>query len=161
MSVHSGGASFEPVIVGFLCEWCAYRAADLAGMARMHYAPNLRAIRVMCTGRVEPEFVLKAFRDGADGVLVVGCHPGECHYVDGNVKALRRLSLLRATLEQLGIEGERLQLVWAGASEGGLLAGAVDRMTAQLKALGPLDERPVAAGEAPDDENRVAEEATS
>jgi F420-non-reducing hydrogenase iron-sulfur subunit len=130
--------SFEPVIVGFLCNWCSYRAADLAGTSRIHYAPNVRPIRVMCSARVEPQFVLQAFRNGADGVMIAGCHPGECHYVDGNVKALRRYELLKRMLRQFGIEEERLQLVWAAASEGNVLAEAVDRMTEQVRALGPL-----------------------
>jgi F420-non-reducing hydrogenase iron-sulfur subunit len=130
--------TYEPVIVGFLCNWCSYRAADLAGTARIKYAPNMRAIRVMCSGRVDPQFVLKALREGADGVLIAGCHPGECHYVDGNIKTLRRFTLLKQLLRQWGIEDERVQLVWASASEGNLLAAAVDRMTEQLRPLGPL-----------------------
>jgi F420-non-reducing hydrogenase iron-sulfur subunit len=129
---------FNPVIVGFLCNWCSYRAADLAGTARMHYAPTMRPIRVMCTARIEPEFVLKALREGADGVLIAGCHPGECHYVEGNMKALRRFRLLKMMLRQFGVEDERVQLVWAAASEGKQLANAVDRMTEQVQALGPL-----------------------
>lgn len=129
---------FEPVIVGFLCNWCSYRAADLAGTARIHYAPNMRPIRVMCSGRVDPQFVLKALKDGADGVMIAGCHPGECHYVEGNIKALRRFLLLKRMLAQLGIEDERVQLVWASASEGVILAEAVDRMTEEVRALGPL-----------------------
>ncbi len=129
---------FEPVIVGFLCNWCSYRAADLAGTARLHYAPNMRPIRVMCSGRVDPQFVLKVLREGADGVMIAGCHPGECHYVEGNIKAQRRFQLLQRMLGQLGIEKERVQLVWASASEGTVLAEAVDRMTEQLRALGPL-----------------------
>jgi len=129
---------FEPVIVGFLCNWCSYRAADLAGTSRLHYAPNMRVIRVMCSGRVDPQFVIKALRQGADGVLIAGCHPGECHYVEGNIKALRRFLLLRKMLVQLGVEEERVQLVWASASEGNILAEAVDRMTEEVRALGPL-----------------------
>jgi F420-non-reducing hydrogenase iron-sulfur subunit len=129
---------FEPVIVGFLCNWCSYRAADLAGTARLHYAPNMRDIRVMCSGRVDPQFVLKALKEGADGVLIAGCHPGECHYVEGNIKALRRFILLKRMLAQLGVEEERVQLVWASASEGKILAEAVDEMTKQVRALGPL-----------------------
>jgi len=130
--------TFEPIIVGFLCNWCSYRAADLAGTARLKYEPNMRVIRVMCSGRVDPQFVLKALREGADGVMIAGCHPGECHYVEGNIKALRRFILLRRMLNQLGVEEERVQLVWASASEGNILAAAVDRMTNQLRALGPL-----------------------
>lgn len=129
---------YEPVIVGFLCNWCSYRAADLAGTARLHYAPNMRPIRVMCSGRVEPDLVLKALREGADGVLIAGCHPGECHYIEGNIKALRRYYLLKRTLQQWGIEEERVQIVWASAAEGTILAKAVNRMTEQLRALGPL-----------------------
>jgi F420-non-reducing hydrogenase iron-sulfur subunit len=129
---------YEPVIVGFLCNWCSYRAADLAGTSRLHYAPNLRPIRVMCSGRVEPDLVLKALREGADGVLIAGCHPGECHYVEGNIKTLRRFLLLKRMLQQFGVEEERVQLVWASASEGVVLAEAVNRMTEQLRALGPL-----------------------
>lgn len=129
---------YEPVIVGFLCNWCSYRAADLAGTSRLHYAPNLRVIRVMCSGRVDPQFVLKALRQGADGVMIAGCHPGECHYVEGNIKALRRFLLLKQMLRQLGIEKERVQLVWASASEGIILADAINRMTEEVRALGPL-----------------------
>jgi F420-non-reducing hydrogenase iron-sulfur subunit len=130
--------TFEPVIVGFLCNWCSYRAADLAGTARLHYAPSLRPIRVMCSGRVEPDLVLKAFLEGADGVLIAGCHPGECHYLEGNLKARRRYSLLKRLLRQFGIEEERLRIVWASASEGPLLAKTVDEMTEKLRALGSL-----------------------
>lgn len=137
---------FEPVIVGFLCNWCSYRAADLAGTSRIKYAPNMRAIRVMCSGRVDPQFVLKALLEGADGVLIAGCHPGECHYVEGNIKALRRYILLKRMLNQWGIEEERVQLVWASASEGNILADAVDRMTEQIRALGPLQWRQLVLG---------------
>ena len=129
---------FEPVIVGFLCNWCSYRAADLAGTSRIKYAPNMRPIRVMCSGRVDPQFVLKALHEGADGVMIAGCHPGECHYVEGNIKALRRFLLLKRLLKQWGIEDERVQLVWASASEGIILAEAVNKMTEQLRELGPL-----------------------
>ncbi len=131
--------TFEPVIVGFLCNWCSYRAADLAGTARIKYAPNMRVIRVMCSGRVDPQFVLKALREGADGVLIAGCHPGECHYVNGNIKALRRFILLKKMLRQWGIEEERVQLVWASASEGTVLAEKVNQMTKQIRALEPLN----------------------
>ena len=128
----------EPVIVGFLCSWCAYRAADLVGMSRGETVPNIRSIRVMCSGRVEPALFLKAFCQGADGVLVAGCHPGECHYADGNVKALCRVTLMQEMLPQWGIEKERLQIVWAAASEGSLFSEAAARMTEELRALGPL-----------------------
>lgn len=129
---------FEPVIIAFLCNWCSYRAADLAGTARIHYSPNMRPIRVMCSGRVEPDLVLKAFREGADGVLIAGCHPGECHYTEGNLKTLRRYALLKRMLAQFGIEPERFQLLWASASEGSALADTVNRMTEELRLLGPL-----------------------
>ena len=130
--------TYEPVIIGFLCNWCSYRAADLAGTARLHYSPNMRPIRVMCSGRVEPDLVLKALRECADGVLIAGCHPGECHYLEGNLKTLRRYALLKRLLTQFGVEEERVQIVWASASEGNLLAETVDRMTESLRALGPL-----------------------
>ncbi|NJP06876.1 MAG: hydrogenase iron-sulfur subunit [Chloroflexaceae bacterium] len=129
---------YKPVIVGFLCNWCSYRAADLAGTSRLHYAPTMRPIRVMCTARVEPQFVIKAFREGADGVMIAGCHPGECHYVVGNMRALRRSLLLKRMLRQFGIEEQRFRLVWAAASESNVLAEAVDSMTVELSQLGPL-----------------------
>jgi F420-non-reducing hydrogenase iron-sulfur subunit len=126
------------VIVAFLCTWCAYRAADLIGTARRPYAANIRPIRVVCTGRVGPELILRALVAGADGVLVVGCHPGECHRVDGNLKALRRMTLLHELLSQRGVAAERVQLVWAGASEGVALADAADRISAAVERMGPL-----------------------
>ena len=130
--------SFEPKIVGILCNWCSYAGADLAGTARISYAPNLRPLRVMCSGRVDPAFVLEAFRCGADGVLIAGCHPGDCHYQNGNHKTLRRFALLRRLLDQLGVEPERVRLEWVSASEGEIFAGMVDDMTEQLRALGPF-----------------------
>ncbi len=129
---------YEPVIISFLCNWCAYRAADLAGTARFHYSPNMRPIRVMCSGRVEPDMVLKALREGADGVLIAGCHPGECHYMEGNLKALRRYKLLKRVLSQFGVEEGRVRIVWASASEGPLLAEEINQMTEHLRTLGPL-----------------------
>src|SRR5450759_247454 len=131
--------TFEPVIIGFTCNWCSYRAADLAGTARTKYPPNIRLIRLMCSGRLDPTFVLKAFAEGADAVMVSGCHPGECHYIEQNYKALRRFHLLQRTIEALGIEPARLQLVWASAGEGVRLAGEIARMTEEVRALGPLD----------------------
>jgi len=130
---------FEPVIIGFTCNWCSYRAADLAGTARVKYPPNIRLIRLMCSGRLDPTFVLKAFADGADGVLISGCHPGECHYLEQNYKALRRFLLLRRTITQLGIEPGRLKLVWASAAEGVQLAKAITTMVEEVRALGPLN----------------------
>jgi F420-non-reducing hydrogenase iron-sulfur subunit len=132
-------ATFEPVIIGFTCNWCSYRAADLAGTARTKYEPNVRLIRLMCSGRLDPTFVLKAFAEGADAVLVSGCHPGECHYIEQNYKALRRFQLLHRTLEALGIEPQRLQLVWASAAEGVRLANEINRVTDEVRALGPLN----------------------
>lgn len=130
--------SFEPKIVGFLCNWCSYRAADLAGTARITYAPNVRIIRVMCSGRVDPSFVLKALSLGADGVLIAGCHPGECHYLEQNYKAMRRFNMLRHTLSAMGVEENRVQLVWASAAEGQYLADSIDTLVADVKKLGPL-----------------------
>lgn len=131
-------ANFEPKIVGILCNWCSYTGADLAGISRMKYPANIRIVRVMCTGRVDPTFVLKAFEKGADGVLVSGCHPGDCHYVDGNIKAMRRAPLVTELLKQMGIEEERFKLVWVSASEGERFTQIVEDMVAQLKKLGPL-----------------------
>ena len=132
-------STFEPVIIGFTCNWCSYRAADLAGTARTKYPPNVRLIRLMCSGRLDPTFVLKAFAEGADAVMVSGCHPGECHYIEQNYKALRRFQLLQRTIGALGIEPERLQLVWASAAEGVRLAGEIARVTEEVRALGPLN----------------------
>jgi len=129
---------FEPVIVGFLCNWCSYTGADLAGTARRHYPPNLRIIRVMCSGRVEPTFIIKALREGADGVLVAGCHPGDCHYREGNYKTMRRMELLGRMLRQFGIESERVRLEWVSASEANRFVEVVEEMTEKIRALGPL-----------------------
>ena len=131
--------TFEPKIVGFLCNWCSYTGADLAGTSRVKYAPNLRSIRVMCSGRVEPTFVIKALYEGADGVLIAGCHPGDCHYQEGNYKALRRYRFLRRVLPEYGIEPERVRLEWVAASEGERFAKIVDEFTEQIRSLGPLD----------------------
>ena len=130
--------AFEPRIVAFFCTWCTYTAADLAGTARMRYAPNVRAIRLMCSGRVDPQFVLAAFREGADGVLIGGCHPGDCHYEQGNYNAWRRFELLRPLLGEMGIEQERLRLEWISASEGDRVQRVCNEMTEQVRRLGPL-----------------------
>jgi len=130
--------SWEPKIVGFLCNWCSYRGADLAGTARIKYAPNVRIIRVMCSARIEPTFILKAFQSGADGVLVLGCHPGDCHYQEGNYKTMRRLPLLKKMLAQMGIEDDRVKLDWVSASEGEKFASVVNDITEKVRALGPL-----------------------
>lgn len=129
---------YEPRIVGFLCNWCAYRAADLVGTIRKPYTANLRTIRCTCTGRISPELILRTLKAGADGVLVVGCHPGECHRGDGNLKALRRISMLRRLMEQVGIEPNRVQLAWTAASEGARFAEVADRMELQIRQMGPL-----------------------
>jgi len=131
--------AFKPKIVGFLCTWCSYTGADLAGTARMTYAPNVRIIRVMCSGRIDPQFVIKAFHDGADGVLISGCHPGDCHYQEGNYKALRRYRLLSKMLEQFGIEKERFRLEWISAAEGAKFQEVADKFTERLKQMGPLN----------------------
>jgi F420-non-reducing hydrogenase iron-sulfur subunit len=133
--------TFEPKIVGFLCNWCSYRAADLAGSARIKHAANVRIIRVMCSGRVDPSFVLQALAQGADGVLIAGCHPGECHYINQNYKTMRRFIMLKHTLRQMGVEEDRLRLVWASAAEGQQLAEAVDQMVEDVRKLGPLNWR--------------------
>jgi F420-non-reducing hydrogenase iron-sulfur subunit len=130
--------SFEPKIVGILCNWCSYTGADLAGISRMKYAPNVRVVRVMCSGRVDPTFVLKAFEQGADGVLICGCHPGDCHYSSGNYKAARRIPLLKKMLEQFGIEDGRVRLEWVSASEGDRFQALSNEMTEQVRALGPF-----------------------
>jgi len=130
--------SFEPKIVGFMCNWCAYRGADLAGTSRMKSAPNVRTVRVMCSGRVDPQLVVKSFQLGADGVLVLGCHPGDCHYSEGNYKAARRISLLKKMMAQFGIEDERIRLDWVSASEGDRFKKIVNEMTEQIRVLGPL-----------------------
>ena len=130
---------FEPVIIGFTCNWCSYRAADLAGTARVKYPPNIRLIRMMCSGRLDPTFVLKALADGADGVLITGCHPGECHYLEQNYKALRRFLLLRRTIAQMGIEPGRIKLVWASAAEGVHLAKEITKMVEEVREMGPLN----------------------
>ena len=129
--------TFEPKIVGILCNWCSYTGADLAGTSRIKYAPNVRVIRVMCSGRVDPTFVLKAFADGADGVLVAGCHPGDCHYIEGNYKTLRRMALLKRMLADYGIEPERFRLEWVSASEGDRWAQVVNLITEDVRKLGP------------------------
>ena len=130
---------FEPRIVGFLCNWCAYSGADLAGTSRLQYPTNVDIIRVMCSGRVDPTFVLKAFQLGADGVLVCGCHPGDCHYSEGNYKTARRVPILIKLLEQFGIEPQRLRLEWVSASEGDRFAVLVNEMTEQIRELGPFN----------------------
>lgn len=149
---------FEPTLIGFTCNWCSYRAADLAGTSRLKYPPNIRLIRLMCSGRLDPTFVLKAFALGADGVMITGCHPGECHYLEQNYKALRRFHLLRRTLTQLGIEPQRLKLVWASAAEGVHFAKEVTNMVEEVRALGPLHWAPDGPLESPDEWQIASEE---
>jgi F420-non-reducing hydrogenase iron-sulfur subunit len=128
---------FEPNILGFLCNWCSYAGADLAGTSRMKYPSNLKSIRVMCSGRVDPAFVLEALRKGVDGVLIAGCHPGDCHYQSGNYKTNRRVKLLKKLLEELGIEPQRVRFEYVSASEGQKFATIVTEFVAEIKKLGP------------------------
>jgi F420-non-reducing hydrogenase iron-sulfur subunit len=129
---------FEPNIIGFLCNWCSYAGADLAGTSRMKYPPNLKAIRVMCSGRVDPAFVLEALSRGADGVLIAGCHPGDCHYQAGNYKTNRRVKLLKRLVEEMGIEPQRIRFEYISAAEGQKFASVVTEFVAEIKKLGPL-----------------------
>jgi len=133
---------FEPRIISFLCNWCSYAGADLAGVSRIQYPPNIRVIRVMCSGRVDPVIVLEMFANGADGILVMGCHPGECHYLEGNLYAERRIKMLKKLMTCAGLESERLRLEWVSAAEGARFADIVKDFTNQLKSLGrsPLAE---------------------
>jgi coenzyme F420-reducing hydrogenase delta subunit len=128
---------FEPRIVAFLCNWCSYAGADLAGVSRFSYAPNIRVIRVPCSGRVSPLMILKALSSGLDGVLVSGCHPGDCHYSEGNYHTRRRMTLLKNLLDFLGIDGRRLQLSWVSASEGKKWAEVVDAAVEEVREAGP------------------------
>jgi len=135
-AAHAG--SWTPRIVAFFCNWCTYTAADLAGVSRLKYSPNVRVIRLMCSGRVDPQFIVDALSKGADGVLIGGCHPGDCHYVEGNYKMLRRFRLLQRMLSDLGIEPERVRLEWISAAEGDKVKAVINEMSAKLTVLGPL-----------------------
>lgn len=128
---------FEPKIIGFCCNWCAYAGADLAGIGRIQYPPNLRMIRVMCSGTIEPVYILEAFQKGADGVFIGGCHPGDCHYQAGNYKTMRKVILMKRLLSQLGISPKRLRLEWVSAAEGQRFAQVVTDFIAEIKELGP------------------------
>ena len=130
-------SEFEPNIIGFLCNWCSYAGADLAGTSRMKYPANIKTIRVMCSGRVDPVYILEALKKGADGVLVAGCHPGDCHYQSGNYKANRRMKLLKTMLVELGLEPERVRVEYVSASVGKKYADLISEMTEELKRLGP------------------------
>ena len=132
-------SEFEPNIVAFLCNWCSYAGADLTGTTRMHYPPTVKVIRVMCTGRVNPLFVLQALRQGADGVLISGCHPGECHYLKGNFLARRRFLLMKNLLEYIGINPLRIRMSWVSAAEGKKFADVITEVTEEIKKLGPLE----------------------
>ena len=134
----SSGEGWEPRIVAFFCNWCTYTAADLAGVSRMKYLSHVRVVRVMCSGRVDPQFILDAFSKGADGVLIGGCHPGDCHYIEGNIKTLRRFRLLKRLLAGMGIEEDRLRLEWISASEGEKVKRVMNEMVEKVRALGPL-----------------------
>lgn len=131
--------NFEPKIVGFLCNWCSYEGADSAGKSQKEYEPNLNVIKVMCSGRIDPGFIVEAFKKGADGVMVLGCHPGDCHYKEGNYKALRRHALLKKMIAEFGIEEDRLMLDWVSASEGEKFVRVVNEMVEKVKKLGPLN----------------------
>ena len=130
-------AEFEPTIIAFVCNWCTYTAADLAGTSRMVYPPNVRMIRMMCTGMVDPKYVIKALLEGADGVLISGCHPGDCHYINGNYKARRRVKLLKEILPRFGFDERRVKLTWIGASEGVDFAKTIQELVTEIKAIGP------------------------
>ncbi len=129
--------AWQPKIVAFLCNWCSYAGADLAGVSRMQYPPSIRVIRVPCSGRINPLFILSALQSGADGVLVSGCHPGDCHYLSGNLVARRKFALMKSLLEHIGIEPERVQFSWVSASEGARFAGLVEKVTEDVRKLGP------------------------
>jgi F420-non-reducing hydrogenase iron-sulfur subunit len=128
---------YEPLIIGFCCNWCSYAGADLAGVSRLQYPPNLRVVRVMCSGMVHPNLVIDALTKGADGVIICGCHIGDCHYIEGNVKAENRKEAIELMLEDFGIEPERFRLEWVSASEGPRFAEVIREMTETVRALGP------------------------
>ncbi len=132
-----GDNGFEPIVVAFCCNWCSYAGADLAGTSRLQYPPNVRIIRVMCSGMVHPNLVMDALTKGADGVLICGCHPGDCHYIDGNLKAEKRAEAIRLMLEDFGLEPERFRLEWVSASEGPKFAQVMRDMVQQVKSVGP------------------------
>ncbi|MGB2983310.1 MAG: hydrogenase iron-sulfur subunit [Candidatus Bipolaricaulia bacterium] len=135
-SKETGGA-WEPKIVAFLCNWCSYAGADLAGVSRLQYPTNVRIIRVPCSGRIDPLYIVRALQEGMDGVLVSGCHPGDCHYISGNLVARRKFALLKSYLDYLGIEPGRVQFSWVSASEGSRFAALIEKVTNDVRALGP------------------------
>jgi F420-non-reducing hydrogenase iron-sulfur subunit len=131
--------AFEPTIIAFVCNWCTFTAADLAGTSRLSYPSNVRIIRMMCSGMVDPKYVIKALLEGADAVLISGCHPGDCHYINGNYKARRRVKLLKEILPRFGLDERRVKLTWIGASEGVDFARTIKELVAEIKALGPSE----------------------
>jgi F420-non-reducing hydrogenase iron-sulfur subunit len=130
-------SEWQPKILAILCNWCSYAGADLAGVSRMQYPPNIRVVRVPCSGRVDPLFILKGLQSGYDGILVSGCHPGDCHYISGNFVARRRFAVLRPILEFVGIEPDRVQFSWVSAGEGERFAQIVTKITEDIKKIGP------------------------
>ena len=132
--------TFEPKIIAFLCNWCSYAGADLAGVSRIQYPPNVKIVRMMCTGRLNPLFIIKALQQGADGVLISGCHPGECHYLEGNYLARRRLTVMRKLFEYMGIDPRRLRMSWVSASEGSKFGEVIREVTEDVRAIGPMKE---------------------
>jgi coenzyme F420-reducing hydrogenase delta subunit len=137
ISVKEEVKHWEPKIVAFLCNWCSYAGADLAGVSRLQYGPNIRIIRVPCSGRVNPLYIFKAFQNGADGVLVSGCHPGDCHYISGNLVARRKFALMKKMMEYIGIEPQRVQFSWVSASEGTRFAALINKVIADVRSVGP------------------------
>jgi F420-non-reducing hydrogenase iron-sulfur subunit len=137
MAENLASKDWEPKIVAIVCNWCTYAGADLAGISRIQYPPNVRIIRVPCTGRINPFYIVKALQTGADGVLVSGCHPGECHYISGNLVARRKFAALKSFLSYIGMEGDRTMFTWVSASEGDRFAQVIKGVTAKVKALGP------------------------
>ena len=130
-------SNWEPKIVAFLCNWCSYAGADLAGVSRLQYGTNIRIIRVPCSGRINPLYIVRALQNGADGVLISGCHPGDCHYISGNLVARRKFALMKRLLTYLGIEPDRVQFSWVSASEGNRFAALMNKVIADIKNMGP------------------------
>jgi len=143
--------NFEPKIIAFLCNWCSYECADSVGKAQKEYPPNFRIVRVMCSGRIDPQFVLEAFKEGAEGVLILGCKIGECHYKEGNYNVMKRYFLLKKVLQQFGIEQDRVKLEWVSASEEDKFVGVVSGMVEMVRKLGPIIHREVNTGKAGDE----------
>ncbi|MHA1791015.1 MAG: hydrogenase iron-sulfur subunit [Promethearchaeota archaeon] len=136
-NLQSQDEGWEPKIIAFLCNWCSYAGADLAGVSRIQYPPNIRVVRVPCSGRVNPYFIMKSIQEGWDGVLISGCHPGDCHYISGNLVARRRFAVLKELLIFFGIEPERLNFSWVSAAEGARFASVVSEVTEKVKKIGP------------------------